>query len=363
MLDATDVSSVDELGIRFFLLVTMRAMLLTVLLALGCGQGLEASTSYFINYDRQYSWYEECGMFNVYFGEYRPTEDYDQSKDVIDTGSAYYSSFKQSVFRALKTLEGMFQNKASRRVNIVCAFETGSNVSSAQASPWWQDYKTSASTSYLTYGELGVEGVDADTVARVNKLEYVWKYGQDDTGSSYGFYDVLIRFKSPMAYNGSSFGSYYVGADPAGYEGGLDVETIALHELGHALGFHSGMGSVTGGESAMDLEMVSQPSSLDGGGLEWYFRGEATTSLVGENGVRIATSTSGYDPHVLSNECLMAQGDSNSGIMREFSRVELAMLQDMGWTLIDPIAVPEPSTATLSLLALAGLVARRRRRC
>ena len=81
--------------------------------------------------------------------------------------------------------------------------------------------------------------------------------------------------------------------------------------------------------------------------------------------MRLMPGVNSYDPHTRSPEgLLMADGTRNPGTMRDFTELEKAMLQDLGWELTNPIvlpATPEPSTATLSLLALAGLLARRRR--
>ena len=59
----------------------------------------------------------------------------------------------------------------------------------------------------------------------------------------------------------------------------------------------------------------------------------------------------------------MQDGTQNPGAARGFTELDLAMFQDLGWTLMSSDGVvPEPATAMLSLLGLAGLAARRRRR-
>ena len=44
-----------------------------------------------------------------------------------------------------------------------------------------------------------------------------------------------------------------------------------------------------------------------------------------------------------------------------FSESDLRALELLGWSVNREVTIPEPTTATLSLLALAGLAARRRR--
>lgn len=314
------------------------------------------------------------GAFSVTFGEFREILgddfDYDTGKWVtvygergsqLDPNSEYYADFTRSVVRAFHTLEGTFANKASRQLQVQVVFAVDSGrTQGASADPWWQD--DNGGGTRLTYGDLGVEGVSADTVARVNKIEYVWKYGMNDGGAS-GGYDVRITFRSPVAYSGGAFGSFYVGEDAGGYRTGqYDVETITLHEMGHALGFHTGTGF--GSVSMLDLMTDARLSSRPGGGTEWLFTGETATELNGGTEVQLMPGDSGYDPHVRTPAGLLMQdGTQNPGAARGFTELDLAMFQDLGWTLMSSDGVvPEPATAMLSLLGLAGLAARRRRR-
>lgn len=317
------------------------------------------------------------GNFSISFGEYREflgeyfdtdlgqwVQSYGERQSGMTPNTAYYSSFVNSVVRAFNTLENTIASKPSRTMNvqIVFAVESG-KTQGASADPWWQD--NASDGSLLTYGDLGAGGELSSTVARVNKVEYLWKYAQNDAGTA-ATYDVQITFRSTTAFANGSFGSFFVGENPADYTNGqYDVETITLHEMGHVLGFHTGEGTLNGGESAMDLLTESQPSALPGGGMEWHFKGEATTALNGGEDVQLMPGINSYDPHTRSPEgLLMADGTRNPGTMRDYTELEKAMLQDLGWELTNPIeqpATPEPSTTTLSLLALAGLLVRRRR--
>lgn len=316
------------------------------------------------------------GTFSITFGERRERldEDFDYSigdwvtvygerASKMDPSSGYYQNFVSSVVSAFNTMENTFANKSSRTINVQIIFEVDADrTSGAAADPWWQDNNNNG--GLLTYGDLGQIGVDANTVARVNKVEYLWKYGMTDNYAQ-GAYDVQITFRSQSVFQNGTFGLFYVGADTSGYKNGmLDVETITLHEMGHALGFHTGYGKEK--KSMMDLMTQSQPSSLEGGGLEWIFTGETATAVNGGKEIQLMPGDPTYDPHVRAQEgMLMQDGTQNPGTLRGFSEKDLAMLQDLGWTLTNPIVVPaapEPTTATLSLLALAGMAARRRRR-
>lgn len=344
---------------------------------LGCCLAAVSSAEAFTVFAPDETVKTEGGNFSISFGEYREflgdsfdtelgqwVSSYGDRQTGMAPGSEYYASFVNSVVRAFNTMEDTIASKPSRTMNVQVVFAVDSGrTQGASADPWWQDY--SSGNNLLTYGDLGVSGEQASTVARVNKVEYLWKYGKSDAGTA-ASYDVQITFRSPTVYADGNFGSFFVGENPADYTAGqYDVETITLHEMGHVLGFHTGAGTVNGGESAMDLLTESQPSSLLGGGLEWHFTGETTTALNGGEDVRLMPGVNSYDPHTRSPEgLLMADGTRNPGTMRDFTELEKAMLQDLGWELTNPIvlpATPEPSTATLSLLALAGLLARRRR--
>lgn len=337
---------------------------------------LAASTANaYTSFTDDYRATSDKGYFNIMFGERLNCigqdssgfDIYEERRSGMQPGTVYYDQFVQSVVRAFNTLENTVTNKPSRTINIEVVFTiSDAGEQGATADPNWQDRNSSGSS--LTFGDLGADGSIAGLSAHVNKLEYIWKYGQNDTGTQ-GFYDVRIYYSATTPYSdaNASFGSFFVGADAGDYtQGQYDVETITLHEMGHALGFHSGYDYTTQtqtmGYSILDLTVSERPNPLPNGGIDSFFTGETATALNGGEEVKLTHDRT----HTLSPQgLLMADGTSNPGAMRDFTELDKAMLQDLGWTLTNPIVVPttpEPSTALLSLLALSGLVARRRRR-
>ena len=81
-----------------------------------------------------------------------------------------------------------------------------------------------------------------------------------------------------------------------------------------------------------------------------------------ELGVQL-TKDGHISQYVGYKDILMGPTGLGGVVRREYSELELAMFKDMGWNLTnDPFAaIPEPSTAILSLFGLTGLLLRRRR--
>ena len=96
---------------------------------------------------------------------------------------------------------------------------------------------------------------------------------------------------------------------------------------------------------------------------ELQYDPERRLSLDGELGVHIASIALEGDTleHLSYGDGtnVMGPGGTENGT---FSAIDLRALELLGWTLRSSTSIPEPTTATLSLLALAGLAARRRRR-
>lgn len=290
------------------------------------------------------------GAFNVSFGENIPwvmdTPTPTTDDLVIQPDSAFLQKFSSSVMRAMNTLESTFSNKSSRTINIHCVFSVQPFMSiGASAEP------TRSTSTKSSYTAADFNGRFAGRQAHVNNLEHLWKYGLNLAGESPYMTDVTIYYYSPN----ESFGGFYVEENTAGYTPGLlDVETVTLHEMGHAMGFNTGQGDA---KSAMDLLVTSSLSSLPGGGMEYYFTGASATAANNGTQVRLMPGRDGFDSHIRKpDNCIMNDGTQNSGAMRQFTDVDLAMFQDMGWTL----AVPEPSSASLAAAAAIFLLLRRR---
>lgn len=213
----------------------------------------------------------------------------------------------------------------------------------------------------------------------------------------------------PRFDNGIAFSNITGGFDPFGlapdgsiqfdfgfnYNSGLgataadqfDLFTVALHETTHFLGAVSligadGGGLLTGGETFTvadsllqlgdgtalfdeDGIFVADPSALISDDL--FFGGENTIAANGGNPVQFfapttfqsGSSLAHFDEDAFPNAVLspfIASGEQ----IREFTAVDLGLLQDIGFS-INAAAVPEPSS-TLCLVALLGVTGFRRRR-
>lgn len=301
------------------------------------------------------------GTFLVRFGEkivYEDNTPKTQMQFDAKANSPFLEKFSASVMRALNTVEATFANKAGMQILIHCTLNVnaGRNPGAAASS---ETYLRAHKTTW-TSSDFG--GKYAGQSAYINDLEMVYKYGNNAQWES-AIASLNFYAKSSDGYSES----FYVEEDPSGYTNGqYDVETITLHEIGHLLGFYRNMTTKEPGQSSLELMMTSKESSLQGGGTEWYFEGETAMFVNGGDPVRFMPANNAFDPHLMeSAKDLMSTGTFNPGVAREYSLLDLAVFQDLGWTLSEPIpAVPEPSAFGLfaGTLALAFAASSRRRR-
>ncbi len=165
----------------------------------------------------------------------------------------------------------------------------------------------------------------------------------------------------------------------------VDFNTILLHEMAHGIGFFSAMiysaqnsegwaknsltyidsgapvldadGKPVYSISNWDAMMNIDPDTFAPG--ETITLGEGLDLEVFNPSIWEAGSSMSHISEESDKNAVMNKSISNGVAYREFSEKELALYEQMGWSLFQ--VVPEPSSASLSLLALAALMRRRRR--
>ncbi len=206
--------------------------------------------------------------------------------------------------------------------------------------------------------------------SEIKLLGYGAQYGATQVDATS---DITINFNQDFNfYYGSVEGLNTLTANKVE---AIDFQTILLHEMSHGMGFYNTAITPTDDGSTWELNVDGKDANGDdiipmtlwdslmeidynnyqpgqvinitGTDLEVYnpFLWRTGSSLghidYGENGEHIAVMNPQFD---------------FGQTYREFTEADMALFSAMGWELL-----PEPSTATLSLLALAGLMARRRR--
>ncbi len=315
------------------------------------------------------------GSFTCYFQNKGDTSL--SAIDPSNSASTYDWTSEQiaSVGRCLQTWDNLILNEPGRTLTIGVAWSSSmpENALAGSASNY--------ECELLTKGNTNITWV-------LTPAEQVWNYGETKTNDDYDIYIV---------WNDEFYNSFYYGADPNQISyNQFDFESIMLHEVGHGLGFYSvadsdgtypiGTWKITDNTngtvtvidapcaSTFDLLMVdSEGNSILNPGEEAFKIELGETLTLADSGLYV------YNPdvykegssfsHVTNDKESNGNADDQGLLMkyatgtgvtnRELSEQEKTIMAAMGWK-VPP--APEPSTATLSLLTLAGVLLRRKRK-
>ncbi len=286
---------------------------------------------------------------NTFECHFNGTSDYN---DFAFTSSANWTSEQiNCATRALTYWDNAINNEPGRAIS-VGFFWANSGGLAASESRW----NTDIYGNYLTNSKGNITTV----------TESIWRDGATSVIDDDWMYDIYV-FCSYTNMN-----SFYYGEAPMSSSGNTwkyDFETILIHEMGHAVGFASANSSdaTKGNQSAFDALMFNETTgkdakygispgdeiSLEGSDLTVY---NPSTWQNGSSLTHIDIADIGGQ----SSDILMRNVIDNDLSVRGLSYEEMLVLQSMGWDM-NFAMVPEPSTATLSLLTLAGLMLRRKR--
>lgn len=278
-------------------------------------------------------------------------------KGFFDSSSTHTWTSDQidSAIRALNTWNTLINSTPGRTLNVGLTWYDGADSSTL----------ASAYSPYYYY--LSNKPQQVSTMA-----EAVWRDGSTRTTSGY---DIYIQC------NTSHLASLYYGAALlAEHTGKYDFQSILTHEVGHAVGFLSlatqtGTFQVQSGSASTTYSTMlytkydSLLTNQEGQSIVEKAGNGNTAFTLGETLSLGDTGLTVYNPTTWSEGFSMAHIDSTSdpdALMqysispdtyhRTLTDGEVGLMRSMGWNM-----VPEPATATLSLLGLAALALRRRR--
>lgn len=185
-------------------------------------------------------------------------------------------------------------------------------------------------TSPGTFYDAGDVATESGAQTRANKRIHM-------EGGTYGDFGTSFEFKMVLTLTGDSFTNGHISEIKAGSTGdwlclGVNNGALTLSGKSNKLGAVTSTGTVE-----LGTQYTCTLTKID----------STITFTVGDAS---ATTTLGSVSGVINN--IAIGGNTGSG-----QRVPV-LVESIGWSTI----VPEPATATLSLLALAGLAARRRRK-
>ena len=385
-----------------------------VTLGLGLGtiaSALEVDTQSNEVFDLYYFANGEVGQFGTY--------DYitaNQTTGVVQDSSTYYwnDSLKQAMVNAVNTWTNAIAtpydtDNHARKLRIGFFLDDGSGALMDSDMAGYATYQKVTTNFAPEYGSQANIYSVAEWAWRDNNVtsyyappagmsDYYWEYnllpsGTNNIDIAIVLNPVSLVFEYDAQGNLISFGRFDRSVE--------ELQNVATHELGHGLGMDSWLyeqvssgtalsGYVSTWDSLLTLDgqyivtvengvieaKYQTLEELQAAGWEpipdneadrtWteiQYDPDRRLSLDGEVGVHIsAIQLEGDTLEHLSYEDglnVLGPGGTANGT---FSQTDLLAMQKLGWD-IRPDLLPEPTTTTLSLLALAGLAVRRRRQC
>jgi hypothetical protein len=213
--------------------------------------------------------------------------------------------------------------------------------------------------------------VDNDCDANNSRIRMTWANARalGLTAAHDSTIDGNISFSTLFSWDFNP----YDGVDATSF----DFIGVATHEIGHALGFVSGVDTMDGNRSSnipdsaftyiapADVFRCSADSRAAGADIDWsadkrdkFFSFDHCNSQIARFSTGVTWGDGRQASHWKDNEHLgILDPTAGRGEFLEISMLDLQMYDAIGWNV-----VPEPSSIALMLLGIAGLAGIRRRK-